>query len=159
LRPARLRRLSLAPRWAAVAFLAVVAVAVAAAVGSASAGGRVLHFHIQGGSSTFVNVVGKKTPAVGDEIILRQPVWHNGHRVGTGIVTIVVTGGQTDQLHASLALRGDEIDVGGVQLTNGNRFTLPITGGTGAYIGASGQVKVHTLNGPGNPTDLTVELE
>jgi hypothetical protein len=35
----------------------------------------------------------------------------------------------------------------------------PITGGTGAYVGASGQVMVHTLNGPGSPTDLTVELE
>ena len=35
-------------RWAPVAFLAAVAVAVAAAVGSASAGGRVLHFHVQG---------------------------------------------------------------------------------------------------------------
>ena len=117
-----------------------------------------LHFHIQGGSSTFVNVAGKKTPAVGDEIILKQPVWHNGHRVGTGIVTIVLTGGQTDQLHASLALKGGEIDAGGVQLTNSNRFTLPITGGTGAYFGASGQVMVHTLQGRGNPTDLTVEL-
>ncbi|HKV67350.1 MAG TPA: hypothetical protein VJN72_04620 [Gaiellales bacterium] len=30
-----------------------------------------------------------------------------GH--GTSIVTIVLTGGQTDQLHASLALRGGEI--------------------------------------------------
>lgn len=53
-----------------------------------------------------------------------------GH--GTSIVTIVLTGGQTDQLHASLALRGGEIDAGGVRLTNGNRFTLLITGGTGA---------------------------
>ncbi|HEX5248244.1 MAG TPA: hypothetical protein VFW14_01135 [Gaiellales bacterium] len=146
-------------RWAAVAFLAVVAVAVAAAVGSASAGGRVLHFHLQGGSSTFVNVAGKNTPAVGDEVILKQPVWRDGHRVGTSIVTIVLTGGQTDQLHASLALRGGEIDAGGVQLTNGNRFTLPIIGGTGAYVGANGQVLVHTLQGNGNPTDLTIELE
>jgi hypothetical protein len=146
-------------RWAAVAFLAAVSVVVAAAVGSASAGGRVLHFHIQGGSSTFVNVAGKKTPAVGDEVILKQPVWHNGHRVGTSIVTIVLTGGQTDQIHASLALRGGELDAGGVQLTNSNRFTLPITGGTGAYLGANGQVMVHTLQGNGNPTDLTIELE
>ena len=146
-------------RWAAGAVLAAVAVAVAVAVGSSSAGGRVLHFHIQGGSSTFVNVAGKNTPAVGDEVILKQPVWHNGSRVGTGIVTIVLTGGQTDQLHATLALRGGQIDAGGVQLTNGNRFTLPITGGTGAYVSASGQVLVHTLPGNGNPADLTIELE
>jgi hypothetical protein len=142
-----------------VALLAAGIVVAAVAVGSASAGGRVLHFRIQGGSSTFVNVAGKKTPAVGDEIILRQPVWQNGDRVGTSVVTIVLTGGQTDQLHASLALRRGEIDVGGLQLTNGNRFTLPITGGTGAYLGASGQVRVHTLQGKGNPTDITVELE
>jgi len=146
-------------RWAAVAFLIAVAVAVAAAVGSASAGGRVLHLRIQGGSSTFVNVAGKKTPAVGDEIILHQPVWRDGHRVGTSIVTIVLTGGPTDQIHADLALPGGQIDVAGLQLTNGNRFTLAITGGTGAYEGASGQVRVHTLQGKGNPTDLTVELE
>ncbi len=86
-------------------------------------------------------------------------MWQNGHRVGTGIVTIVLTGGQTDQLHASVALRGGELDAGGLQLTNGNRFTLPITGGTGAYLGANGQVMVHTLQGKGNPTDLTIELE
>lgn len=146
-------------RWAAVAVLAAAAVAVATAVGSASAGGRVLHFHIQGGSSTFVNVAGKKTPAVGDEIVLKQPVWRGGDRVGTSIVTIVFTGGPTDQIHADLALAGGQIDVAGVQLANGNRFTLAITGGTGAYMGASGQVRVHTLQGKGNPTDVTVELE
>ena len=46
-----------------------------------------------------------------------------------------------------------------MQLTNANRFTLPITGGTDAHVGASGQVVMHTLNGPGNPTDITVDLE
>jgi hypothetical protein len=146
-------------RWAAVAFVAAVAVAAATAVGSASAGGRVLHLRMQGGSSTFVNVAGKNGPAAGDEIILNQPVWRDGHRVGRGIVTITLTGGQTDQIHADLALRGGQIDVAGVQLTNGNRFTLAVTGGTGAYVGASGQVRVHTLEGKGNPTDVTVELE
>jgi hypothetical protein len=30
---------------------------------------------------------------------------------------------------------------------------------TGAYLGANGQVMVHTLQGAGNPTDLTIELE
>ena len=51
------------------------------------------------------------------------------------------------------------IDAGGVQLTNSTRFTLPITGGTHAYEGASGQIQVHLLQGKGNPADLTVELE
>jgi hypothetical protein len=146
--------------WAVATLVAIVAVAVVISVGSASAGGRVIHLHVQGGSSTFVNVAGKTTPAVGDEIILNQPVWHEGTRVGTGIVTIVLTGGaNTDQLHASLALRGGVIDAGGVQLGNSNRFTLPITGGTDAYEGASGQIQVHLLQGKGNPADLTVELE
>jgi hypothetical protein len=146
-------------RWVAVVLLAAAAVAAATAVGSASAGGRVLHLHIQGGSSTFVNVAGQKGPAVGDEIILNQPVWRDGHRVGRGIVTITLTGGQTDQIHADVALPGGQIDVAGLQLTNSNRFTLAITGGTGAYVGASGQVRVHTLQGKGNPTDVTVELQ
>ncbi len=145
--------------WAVASLVAITAVAVVISVGSASAGGRVIHLHAQGGSSTFVNVAGKKTPAVGDEIILKQPVWQGATRVGTGIVTIVLTGGTTDQLHASLALRGGVIDAGGVQLTNSNRFTLPITGGTDAYEGASGQIQVHLLQGKGNPADLTVELE
>ena len=146
-------------RWTVVGLLAVAAVAVMASIGSASAGGRVLHLHIQGGSSTFVNVAGQKTPAVGDEIILKQPVWQGSQRVGASIVTIVLTGGQTDQLHASLALRGGEIEAGGVQLTNSSRFTLAVVGGTHAYEGASGQVDVHLLNGKGNPADITVELE
>src|SRR5437763_17223362 len=101
-------------RWAAVAFVATVAVAAATAVGSASAGGRVLHLRIQGGSSTFVNVAGKNGPAVGDEIILNQPVWRDGHRVGRSIVTITLTGGQSDQIHADLALPGGQNDVAGV---------------------------------------------
>ena len=145
--------------FVSVALVAIIAVAVAASVGLASAGGRVLHLHAQGGSSTFVNVAGTKTPATGDEIILRQPIWKGTKRVGTGIVTITLTGGQTDQLHASLGLRGGEIDAGGIQLTNSTSFTLPITGGTGAYEGATGQVQVHLLQGKGNPADLTVELE
>lgn len=145
-------------KWAALPVVVAV-VAVAASIGSASAGGRVLHLHVQGGSSTFVNVVGKKTPAVGDEIILKQPVWSGSNRVGTGIVTLTLTGGQTDQLHATLALRGGQIDVGGVQLTQSPTFTLAINGGTGAYEGASGQVKVHLLQGKGNPADVTVELQ
>lgn len=63
-----------------------------------------LHLRAQGGSSTFVDLVGEKTPATGDEIILMEPVWRGSERVGTGIVTITLTGGQTDQLHATLAL-------------------------------------------------------
>jgi hypothetical protein len=31
-------------------------------------------------------------------------VWQGSERVETGIVTITLTGGQTDQLHASLGL-------------------------------------------------------
>ena len=104
-------------------------------------------------------MAGQKTPAVGDEIILKQPVWQGSQRVGASIVTIVLTGGQTDQLHASLALRGGEIEAGGVQLTNSSRFALAVVGGTHAYEGASGQVDVHLLNGKGNPADITVELE
>jgi hypothetical protein len=142
-----------------VGLAAVAAAAVVISAGSASATGGVLRLHVQGGTSTFVNAAGKTHPATGDEIILRQPVWQAGKRVGTGIVTIVLTGGQTDQLHASLALKGGEIDVGGVQLTNSSRFTLPILGGTGAYQSAGGQVMVHLLSGKGNPADLTVELD
>jgi hypothetical protein len=142
-----------------VALVAIVAVAVATSVGLASAGGRVLHLHAQGGSSTFVNVVGTTTPATGDEVILNQPVWQGGKRVGMGVVTITFTGANSSQLHATLALRGGQIDVGGLQLNNATHFTLPINGGTGAYEGASGQVQVHLLKGSGNPADLTVELE
>ena len=147
-------------RWAvAMLVIAAATVAIGVSVASASSGNSALRFHLQGGSSTFVNVTGKKSPAIGDEIILHQPVWQDGSRVGTGIVTITLTGGATDQLHATLALRGGQIDVGGVQLSDANRFTLPIDGGSGAYAGASGQVRVHLLQGKGNPTDVTVELQ
>ncbi len=144
---------------AATLVVAAATVAIGVSVASASSSSGALKLRIQGGTSTFVNVVGKKSPATGDEIILRQPVWQDGSRVGTGIVTITLTGGVTDQLHATLALRGGQIDVGGVQLSTSNRFTLAIDGGTGAYAGASGQVHVHLLNGKGNPTDVTVELQ
>src|SRR5258708_17037303 len=91
----------------------------------------------QGRSATFVNVAHKAGPAIGDEVILAQPVFNPAHPtvvVGHGFVTVTLLGRNISQDHATLVLRQGEIDVAGIQASN--PFKLAVTGGTGHYANA-----------------------
>jgi hypothetical protein len=117
----------------------------------------VLNAH--GGSATFVNVRQKKGPAIGDEIILTQPFYNPAHPktvVGHGTVVITLLSGTVSRDEATIVLRQGQIDFAGIQ--GSNPFQLAVTGGTGLFAGARGQVTVKTGRGKGNPSTLTISL-
>ena len=152
-------------KGAAAAAAAAAAVAATAGIAAASVSAPsitspttiVLLAH--GGSATFLNVAHKKGPAIGDEIILNQPVFNPAHPavvVGHGFVTVTFLGKNLSQDHATLVLRQGEIDAAGVQ--GSNPFKLAITGGTGLYANARGQATVKLGKGKGNPATITLSL-
>jgi len=107
-----------------------------------------------------VNVAHKKGPAIGDEVILKQPVFNPAHPavvVGHGFVIVTLLGGRNlSQDEATLVLRRGEIAAAGIQ--GSNPFKLAITGGTGLYANARGQATVKLGKGKGNPATITLSL-
>ena len=148
----------------AAASAAVVASAAGIAVASASVPhittATTLRLEARGGTSTFVNVRHLSRPAVGDEVILAQPVYsaaHPSQLVGHGVVTVIfVAPPRVSQDHATLVLKNGQIDAAGVEASN--PFQLAVTGGTGQYQNARGQATVKLLPGPGNKALITVSL-
>ena len=68
-----------------------------------------------------------------------------GKRVGTsdGMETFVSTRHQgTVWLHGTTRLRDGRIEGGGLLRHSDSKQTLPITGGTGAYAGARGEITI-----------------
>jgi hypothetical protein len=119
-----------------------------------------IRLEARGGTATFVNVRHLSHPAVGDEVILAQPVFsaaHPSQLAGHGFVTVLLVGNNSEQDHATLVLKQGEIDAAGVQ-GPGNTFQLAVTGGTGRFQNARGQADVKLLPGPGNKALITLHL-
>ena len=147
----------------AAAAAAVIAagsgIAVASASGSQITTATTIRLLARGGSSTFVNVRHQPKPAVGDEVILSQPIFsaaNPAQQVGHGWVTVTLVGGQVTQDHATLALSGGQVDAAGIQASN--PFQLAVTGGTGRFQNARGQATVRLLPGKGNRAQITLTL-
>ena len=124
---------------------------------------RTVTVYLSGGTGTYLNLSGKRGGGIGDLTILNQPAYAGpggGKRIGSGVVTIISLSKTQAQLHADLLLPGGTIDAAGVEQQS-NPFTLAVTGGTGAYQGARGEVTVKLLNGSAqaNPVALTVYLD
>jgi len=129
--------------------LTLVVVGSAGASTSPTQHQRQLVLVLRGGTSTFIDT-GKQGPSVGDEVILNQPAFwaSNGQPAGRGIVKITLLGTSNSsqtQDEANLVLAGGQIAVEGIQ-TSQHTFNLAITGGTGAYRNARGQVQVTLLS-------------
>jgi len=149
---------------AAAASAAVVltgaGIAVASASGTAITTATTIRLEARGGTSTFVNVRHLSHPAVGDEVILAQPLFsaaRPGELAGHGFVTVILVGRNSTQDHATLVLRQGQIDAAGVQGSS-NTFQLAVTGGTGRFQNARGQADVKLLPGPGNKALITLHL-
>jgi hypothetical protein len=149
---------------AAAASAAVVltgaGIAVASAPGTAITTATTIRLKARGGTATFVNVRHLSHPAVGDEVILSQPVFsaaHPGQLAGHGFVTVILVGNNSTQDHATLVLSQGQIDAAGVQ-GSGNTFQLAVTGGTSRFQNARGQADVKLLPGPGNKALITLHL-
>ena len=142
---------------------AAVAMAVAIATGVASASSDItspttIHVQLRGGKSTFIDT-GKTGPSPGDRVVLNQPAYFASDlskQVGTGVVTVTLVGGANEsQDVATLVLPGGQIAVEGIQGSS-NSFTLAVTGGTGAYQNARGQV--HVSLKPHNVSNVEADL-
>jgi hypothetical protein len=143
---------------------AVIAVAAAAAVASAEAkSAPASHVTVlkllapPGGTTTTINV-GKRGPSPGDEFVttdspLQLPKSHA--RVGRLDIIEIAMGATRSSLTISARLPGGKVQVQGVFNPNNRRFTLPIIGGTGAYVGAHGEA---TLSSGGSVPTLTFDL-
>jgi putative NADH-flavin reductase len=134
-------------------------IAVAGASGPDITTATTIRLVARGGSSTFVNVRHQPRPGVGDQIILSQPLFsaaHPARQVGHGWVIVTLVGGRVTQDRATLVLRQGQVDVSGIQAAN--TFRLAVTGGTGRFQNARGQVSVHLLPGKGNRSQITLSL-
>jgi hypothetical protein len=143
----------------AALIVAGTGIAVASAAGPNITRATTIRLMIRGGTSTFVNVRHQRHPAVGDQVILSQPVFsaaHPAQRVGHGWVTVTLVGGQASQDHATLVLRQGQVDAAGIQASN--PFLLAVTGGTGRFQNARGQATVRLLPGKGNKAMVTLSL-
>jgi hypothetical protein len=144
---------------------AVIAVAAVTAVAGATAKSAPPHSQTSvlkllappGGTTTTINA-GKRGPSPGDEFVttdspLKLPKTHA--RVGRLDIIEVVMSATRSSLTVSALLPGGKVQVQGVFNPNNRQFTLPIVGGTGAYLGAHGEA---TLSSSGSVPTLTFDL-
>ena len=90
---------------------------------------------------------------------MSQPIFsatNPAQQVGHGWVTVTLVGGQVTQDHATLALKGGQVDAAGIQASN--PFQLAVTGGTGQFQNARGQATVRLLPGNANRAQITLSL-
>jgi hypothetical protein len=144
----------------AAVIIAGTGIAVASASGPDITTATTIRLLAHGGTSTFVNIRHQHRPAVGDEIILSQPIFsaaHPSQLAGHGYVTITIVARPfVVQVHATLVLKQGQVDAAGIEASN--RFQLAVTGGTGRFQNARGQATVHTLPGKGNGATITLHL-
>jgi hypothetical protein len=108
--------------------------------------------------------LGRRGFSPGDVDLFTDVLGRGGDRIGwlTGTCRVVRVGRSTaDQLcEFDLSLGGAQLTTTGQVRSTQNgpgTFTLPITGGTGRYRGASGQISVTATDGPSLP--ITISLD
>jgi hypothetical protein len=152
--------------------LPVVSVSLAFARGDSNAdtkrdGGRGLEVVLRNTHETSLDL-GAAGPSVGDRFSVFGDVFRNGRRVGAGgyeCVTLLFRPGAnpsaapeaaTDQCQATLSLPRGQITVQGlVDRTGPVPVTLAITGGTGKYRAAHGELET---SGPNEAGDEPLKL-
>ena len=92
-------------------------------------------------SSANVNISHTKQGAPGDEFIIRFNLLdQHGKKAGWGEVVCTQVIGPRSQCQATARLDGGDLTVSGLNPFVGKQFTLAITGGTGRYDRARGQL-------------------
>ncbi len=104
--------------------------------------------------------LGAKGDSVGDLLTFANPVYDaaNKTRVGTDqgyCVRVVV--GKSWECFWTLMLAGGEITIEGPFFDSGDSVMV-VTGGTGKYAGAKGDMKLHARDGKPTSYDLVYEL-
>ena len=109
--------------------------------------------------------VGAPGFSLGDEVVFSGNLLRNGQQVGrVGVVCTFVSTQNPDRVEAqcpgTATLPGGQIAVQGVIVNRALNWTLPITGGSGRYDRARGQVVSRDVSTPTQPqVELTFQLE
>jgi hypothetical protein len=156
---------------AVIAVVALVVGAVSPALGSSSQGAA----STASGQTIRVTAVftefdpnidvGASGFSLGDEVVFSGNLLRNGEQVGrVGVVCTFVSVANADRVEAqcpaTAILPGGQITVQGVIVNRSLNFTLPITGGSGRYQGAGGQLVSRDISTPTQPqVELTFYLE
>jgi hypothetical protein len=161
---------------AVTAVVALVVAAVSPALGSSSPGaGSTASGHADKRQTIRVTAVftevdpnidvGAPGFSLGDEVVFAGDLLRNGERVGrVGVVCTFVSTQNADRVEAqcpaTATLPGGQITIQGVIVNRSLNFTLPITGGSGRYQGAGGQVVSRDVSTPTQPqVELTFQLK
>ena len=105
--------------------------------------------------------IGAKDDSVGDVLTFANPVFDAANKTQLGtdqgycIRTVV---GKAWECVWTLSLKDGQITVEGPFLDAGDSV-MAVTGGTGKYSGARGQMKLHSRNPKGTEFDFRYELE
>jgi hypothetical protein len=103
--------------------------------------------------------------SLGDEVVFSGNLLRNGEQVGrVGVVCTFVSTQNAARVEAqcpgTATLPGGQIAVQGVIVNRSLNFTLPITGGSGRYDRAQGQLVSRDVSTPTQPqVELTFQLE
>ena len=109
--------------------------------------------------------VGAPGFSLGDEVVFSGNLLRNGKQVGRiGVVCTFVSTANAARVEAQCPttsiLPGGQITTQGTIVNRSLNFTLPITGGSGQYQGAGGQVVSRDASTPTQPqVELTYQLE
>ena len=109
--------------------------------------------------------VGAPGFSLGDVVVFSGNLLRNGEQVGRiGVVCTFVSTANQERVEAQCPttsiLPGGQITTQGTIVNRSLNFTLPITGGSGRYQGAGGQVVSRDLSTPTQPqVELTFQLE
>jgi hypothetical protein len=109
--------------------------------------------------------VGAPGLSLGDEVVFSGNLLRNGEQVGrVGVVCTFVSTANAARVEAQCPttsiLPGGQITTQGTIVNRSLNFTLPITGGSGRYQGAGGQVVSRDVSTPTQPqVELTFHLE
>jgi hypothetical protein len=109
--------------------------------------------------------VGAPGFSLGDEVVFSGNLLQDGKQVGRiGVVCTFVSTANADRVEAqcpaTAILPGGQITIQGVIVNRSLNFTLPITGGSGRYDRARGQVVSRDVSTPTQPqVELTFQLE
>jgi hypothetical protein len=109
--------------------------------------------------------VGAPGLSLGDEVVFAGNLLRNGQQVGrVGVVCSFVSTQNVDRVEAqcpaTATLPDGQITIQGVIVNRALNWTLPITGGSGRYDRARGQVTSRDISTPTQPqVELTFQLE
>jgi Allene oxide cyclase len=136
-----------------------IVVALLLAAGNAVAGEVITV--VERANTDAVTDLGAKGDSAGDLLTFANPVFdkQNKNQVGTDqgycVRTVV---GKAWECAWSMSLKDGQLTVAGPFLDAGDSV-LAITGGTGRYAAARGQMKLHARNAKGTEYDFVYELQ